>query len=145
MKVAFYKGKGLLFNRLIRWYTGSQYSHVEVILRDLGQGLYLCGSSSAMDQGVRMKAIRFNPDNWTIVDIDIGNSVDAFNWYSKNNGKKYDWLGVFKQLKFLNRFIKNPSKKYYCNEAVALSLGLDLGTINPQQFFDFCVQHDKDR
>ena len=146
MKIAFYKGKGKLFNRLIRWYTKSQYSHAELIIRDLGNGYYLGGSSSAMEGGVRMKAIKFSSENWTIVDVPFGNTVDSYHWYCDNGGAKYDWLGVFKQLKFLNKFIKNPSKKSYCNESVAESVGLlDLGTINPQEFFDFCVQHDKDR
>ena len=34
IKVAFYKGTGDLFNKIVRWWTKSPYSHAELILPD---------------------------------------------------------------------------------------------------------------
>ena len=34
IKIAFYKGKGKLHNKIIRWWTKSKYSHAELVLPD---------------------------------------------------------------------------------------------------------------
>jgi len=36
IKVAFYTGPGRLIDKLIRWWTNSEYSHCEKILRYIG-------------------------------------------------------------------------------------------------------------
>jgi hypothetical protein len=46
-----YKAKGDFFNGLIRWWTGSQYSHCELIVRGV------CYSSTIRDGGVRAKVM----------------------------------------------------------------------------------------
>ena len=68
MQVAFYKGtrSGLsgLFNRLVRWWTRGPYSHCEVVFTDepSKDGGVLCGSSSKLDGGVRLKFVVLDPE-----------------------------------------------------------------------------------
>jgi hypothetical protein len=51
VKLALYKGRGGIANAVIRWWTGSIYSHCELVVDGL------CYSSSVMDKGVRRKQI----------------------------------------------------------------------------------------
>ena len=59
--LAAYKGQGKLFNRLIRLWTRSRYSHCELVMPD---GRWL--SASAMDGGVREKYIELNLEHWDL-------------------------------------------------------------------------------
>lgn len=67
MKLALYKSTrpGLpgLYNRLVRWWTDSEYSHCELVFSD-----GMCGSSSWLDGGVRLKRIELDPDHWDVID-----------------------------------------------------------------------------
>ena len=64
MQIAFYKGNGGKFNRLIRWWTGSQYSHVELVI----DGTWY--SSSHTDGGIRSRVISGDSGNWDIYELD---------------------------------------------------------------------------
>ena len=56
MRVAFYKGEGNFFDKLIRWWTKSSYSHCELIFSD---GIFF--SADPRDGGVRYKNIVPDP------------------------------------------------------------------------------------
>ena len=127
MKVALYVGKGKTFNRLIRLvqkWKGFKYwqvSHCEVVLQDLGDGFYLCGSSSVMDDGVRTKLINLRNGNWVIQGCEGGEAA-ALDWLKNNNGKQYDFGGAFKTVL---RFLRNSADRWFCSEVCAKLLGLD--------------------
>ena len=118
MKVAFYRGKGLLYDKLIRWWTNSEYSHVELIIEELGKGFYLCGSSSLRDDGVREKVIYLNNSRWDILEIPVKDENYAKEWFRVNYGKKYDLLG---QLNVISPYPQSTNK-YWCSEAIAAAL-----------------------
>jgi hypothetical protein len=134
MYVAFYVGKGKLFNRLIRGFqyvTGCkdwQASHVE-LLRDYDEATdtWRAYSSSAMDGGVRIKQIRLDPNKWVVFQLEQGLGEQADAWMKQNLGAKYDWLGIVGQV--FKRAGQNQSK-YYCNEAIQSMIGLE-GKYNP--------------
>ena len=116
MKVAFYKGRKRIFNRLVSWWTRSPYSHVELIL-DNG----LSVSSSFMDGGVRYKRIVFDPDLWDIIEIhaetpDIAAKINA------RYGDAYDWRGL---IGFVIRPIKDDRNKMFCSEFLMHLIGYD--------------------
>lgn len=119
MKLAFYKGTrpGLSgwMNRLIRWWTGSPYSHVELVFSD-----GWCGSSSFEDGGVRLKQIEMSPDKWDVIDIE-GDEAQARNWFLIHFKEPYDVLGLFG---FVWRRGVNSRGKWFCSEAVAAALGI---------------------
>ena len=125
-KIAFYKGKGGIFDKIIRWYTKSIYSHCEIILGTLSF------SSSCRDNGVRVKYIEYNDINWdyNTVDIDINKLFLVFN---QHNGKGYDYTGIlFSHI--IPVGIDNKSK-VYCSEFCAEVLGIET-CVTPQELYD---------
>ena len=133
MKVAFYKGThaGLpgIYNRLVRWWTRSPYSHVELILADRPKkGFSYAASSSAMDGGVRFKTIEFDPALWEIVELpERMDENAAWNWFLEHEGQAYDLLG---NLHFVVSAIGDDKRKWFCSEACAAALGMP----NPERF-----------
>lgn len=117
MQVAFYKGKGKLFNYAIRWWTKSQYSHCEVIM-DSGLSI----GSSFMDGGVRPKAIDYtkHPDRWDFIDIGP-ETPERLARIEEMRGMKYDTLGTF-------GFVWGPAEedkgKVFCSDFAARVDGL---------------------
>jgi hypothetical protein len=116
MQIAFYKGQGNKFNQLIRWWTKSPYSHVELVIN----GTWY--SSSHMDGGVRSRRINPNPDHWDIYDID-GDENYALSVFSDELGAGYDWTGIiFSQIMPFG--IHKPFN-WFCNEIVGEMLRVD--------------------
>jgi hypothetical protein len=129
MKVAFFKGThpGVLglFNRLVRWATRSNVSHVELLLCS-GD----CVSATGVDKGVRLKKIDLsNTKMWQLVDVppeiqerDVLDRLGLILDEAKETGGGYDYFGLFAtMLPFLCR--EHPTK-YFCSELVATLLGI---------------------
>ena len=117
MILAFYKGRKRLVNRLICLVTRGKYSHVELVLQELGNGLYLCLSSSMLDGGVRIKAIDLNSGNWDMVDIAGQVTYEqAMAWFYKHHTAKYDYTGA---LRYAIKWFKQARGKFYCSEAAS--------------------------
>jgi len=105
-----YKGKGHLFDKLIRIWKRSQYSHTELII----DGTWY--SSSPRDGGARTKVFKPNPEHWDFVEVDI-NKAYALYVFSQYKGQGYDWLWIwFSQILPLNIHSKH---KVGCSELVA--------------------------
>lgn len=120
MRIAFYKGTrpGLpgIYNRLVRWWTSSVYSHVELVA-STGRAW----SSSAEDGGVRSKLIDFDPKKWDLVDVPAVLEPAAMAWFAAHRGERYDWLG---NLQFVIAAVPDAKKRWFCSEAVAAALGI---------------------
>jgi len=61
VQLALYKARGNWINRLICWWTGSPYSHCELVINGT------CYSSSIRDGGVRGKTMALPSDKWDAV------------------------------------------------------------------------------
>ena len=126
LRAAFYKGThaGLpgIYNRLVRWWTRSPYSHVELIMP-----FGAAASSSAMDGGVRFKQIEFDPAKWDFVDLPSHLASAAEDWFNKHYGQPYDYLG---NAHFVVSAIGDDKKKWFCSEACAAALGMP----DPERF-----------
>lgn len=118
MRIAFYKGRKRLFNRLVSWWTNGPYSHVECLLMEGQDGKFLCGGSSMMDGGVRMKLMPLIPDHWDIIEIP-NHSVPVIEWFKIHDHEAYDTLGLFG---FIGRRGTQWQSKWFCSEAVAAAL-----------------------
>ena len=103
---------------LIRWYTGSKYSHAELIIDDVWY------SSSERDGGVRCKNIKLNPEKGDLfyLNTDDTSKALALEWFRMNKGKKYDYAGV---ARFVIPFLPNMSNRWFCFEAVGAMLGIE--------------------
>lgn len=116
MKLAFYKGEGDWTDKLIRWWTGSKYSHVEIVTDN-----WMWYSVSPRDTKVRATYIKYKEENWDLVDI--GNVVALHAVYMETKGSKYDWLGILFSQVFA--FNINSKKRWFCSEWCAEVLKRD--------------------
>lgn len=128
IRLAFYKGKGDWVDKVIRWWTKSQYSHVEVVVGDTWI------SSSPRDGGVRsMKMESYNVEHWDIIDYPGVSTVDVFDLFRRTKGNDYDFIGIlFSQILPLG--IQSKSK-WYCSEWAA-KLKYKNSKLNPQQLYE---------
>lgn len=120
MKAAFYKGirPGVagIYNRLVRWWTRSPYSHVELVMSS-GRAW----SASFEDGGVRSKLIDIDPAKWDVIELPDHLEPAAAAWFAARRGAKYDILG---NLQFVLAAIPHSRKRWFCSEAVAAALGI---------------------
>jgi hypothetical protein len=117
--LALYKGRGTLFNRLIRLWTRSKYSHCEIVMRG-GQWL----SASAMDGGVRLKMIELDLAHWDLIPVPWADPAHIWDLFLVHEGKGYDWLGLFGS-QLLPLTIDNR-RRMFCSEFCAAALGFPL-------------------
>ena len=123
LHLAFYKGKKVsVFGKLIRWWTKSPYSHVELafdfdssLCPDATPGTrwYSTYSSDEADGGTRGKVQWLNPDDWDLVEISHVDQCAALKWCLSNLGKKYDMPVIFGMV--INPYNDRPDR-YFCSE-----------------------------
>lgn len=120
MRAALYRGTrpGIagIYNRIVRWWTRSEFSHVELVL-STGRAW----SASFADGGVRDKLIDFDTANWILVDLPPALEQAAEAWFVAHRGAKYDLVG---NLHFLLSPIPHSQRRWFCSEAVAAALGI---------------------
>lgn len=121
-EVAAYKGEGRLYDRLIRIWTRSKYSHVEIVL-SRNETHFVGLSASPRDGGVRIETIEIKPDHW-----DFFPAQGDLEQIEAAVGARYDWQGIF-----LSQILPlgiGSASRYFCSELVAVFLGL----LKPQSY-----------
>ena len=118
-RAAFYKGTrpGLpgVYNRGVRGWTHSKYSHVELVFSD-----GVSWSSSFEDGGVRPKNIAYSSGDWDFIELPAWMEPAARHWFEERNEWKYDLLG---NVHFVLFFIRGERHKVTCSAAAAGALG----------------------
>jgi hypothetical protein len=116
VKLAFYKDKGNLIDSIIRWFTKSKYSHVEMIVKDMWI------SSSAAYGGVHIKELKELSDSYDYVEIEVdGRKLKkVLNFIEENKSSKYDYLGVLFGNVFNDK--TEDKSKYFCSEMMVIIL-----------------------
>ncbi len=120
-KLAFYVAKnGNWVDKLIAWYTHSQYSHVELI----HNGYWY--STSPRDLEVRRKTLRGKEGHWVYKDVEI-DLLFLEDFFFLTKGKKYDWLGIAFSVGILYnlRYSFHSKNRYFCSEFVATILKIE--------------------
>lgn len=119
-RAAFYRGTrpGVagIYNYLVRKWTSSPYSHVELVFSD-----GMAGSSSFADGGVRLKQIDFGPQHWDFIALPAHLESAARAWFELHVGDKYDLRG---NAQFILAPAGNDESRWFCSEAFAASLGI---------------------
>ena len=119
LTVAFYKGEGLRRDKVIRWWTGSPYSHVELVM------------PSGMIAGIRPP---YNPyiskraagelaeEEWELVKLPVTEKQlkKVKDFIESTKGQGYDWVGMIAS--HLTPFKVKFPKKWYCSEWIAHAL-----------------------
>ena len=120
IKIAFYKGQGDWINRIVRWWTKSEYSHAELILPD---GLTWVGISPFKGSVLRSKKRKFFSElEWDFIELSVSEEqLSVINeFYDSTKGSSYDWFGMLLS-QFLPFHIKQK-EKWYCSEWIAYAL-----------------------
>ena len=117
MQLAFYKGKGTLFDFLIRKVTFSKYSHVELVIDGVCY-------SSVYNKGVRGTRLILDKDNWDVFDIISNKQIKAkaLAWFIEHDGDAYDYRNI---LRDLIPFLGHNKNHWVCYEAVGAALGIN--------------------
>lgn len=109
------------YEQLIKWWTKSDYYHVELIIDDMW-------ISSLDYRGFRMSKLRplndlydYHSMDVTVTDIQYSNLID---WLNSQVDKKYDWYGLV-----MSQVLKiglDHTDKWICSEVVTKILQLML-------------------
>ena len=109
IKIAFYKGKGNWINGIVRWWTGSIYSHAEMVMPD---GVTWIGISPFLKSKVASrKKLSLEYNEWDFVELKVTQEqIDMMlEFFEDTKGCGYDWSGMlFSQ--FLPCKIKHKNK-----------------------------------
>ena len=128
MKIAFYKAKGNWVDLLIRAFTNSKYSHVEIVCN---KDWY---SSSPRDGGVRVKQIQDDGNSWDFIEVDI-DKERLYQKYREYKGRGYDFKAIL--LSNILPIGWHSKGKMTCSEFVADVLGYgNPSKLNPQDILD---------
>lgn len=135
VQLAMYKAKGDVFNGLIRWWTGSIYSHCELLVNGH------CFSSSVRDGGVRVKTMALPSDKWDLISLPWAESHMVYDWFIEHQSDRYGWLDLITgQILGMQR----DHRGVFCSEACAKALGLRNSTrMSPQSLLDACRDSNK--
>ena len=120
-QLALYKGKGLIGNAAIRWWTNSIYSHCELVVDGV------CYSSSLMDGGVRSKQIDLKPEHWDLIDLPEHFDALILAHFERTKGLPYGWLDLIRAQAF--NTAANEAGADFCSEWCAAAIGLPNATI----------------
>ena len=135
---AFHKGdkKGFfpkLLSGAIKWWTHSEYSHVELYFESTGESF----SAAGLDGKVRFKNIRYShPERWTFVSIPWANESYVRSLAKTHVGDRYDYKGIF--LTFVLPLRRQDNNKWWCSEICAFLIGLHPFRISPGEMYIRC-------
>lgn len=119
VQLALYKGKGQLGNAAIRLWTGSEYSHCELVIDGW------CYSSSVMDKGVRRKQIDLTDDKWDLIDLPWADAKRVLAYFALTDHHTYGWPSLISSQLF-NRN-RSAADSQFCSEWCANALGIPNG------------------
>ena len=110
-----------LINRVIRFFTKSEYSHSEICEGDPLAGPVNCLSSVGSEGGVRLKHMQLSPDKWDVIALPNVPARMFWEFFRANRGYSYDFIGCVRTvLPFVSREHKT---KWFCSEVCAEIIG----------------------
>ena len=102
--------------KVIQWWTGSIYSHCELVVDGM------CYSSSAMDGGVRRKKIYLDPEKWDVIDLPWADTSKIEAYFFETDHHKYGWVGLI-TAQLLNSG-RGGDHAQFCRQWCAAALGM---------------------
>ncbi len=110
-----------LMNRVIRFFTKSDYSHSEICLGNPFNSPVDCLSSSGTEGGVRIKRMQLSSAKWDLIALPNVDESAVWKFFSENRGRPYDLIGTVRTvLPFVGR--EHPAK-WFCSEVCAAVMG----------------------
>ena len=118
--------------RFIQWWSGSVYSHCELVVSGL------CYSSSIMDKGVRAKVIELEPDKWDVIDLPWAEAAAVLEYFKATDRNTYGWFSMVVSQLFNRNQVDSDSQ--FCSEWCASALGLpNPSTYSPKTLAGTCL------
>jgi len=120
IRVAFFKGDTkVLHHRFIRWWTGSIYSHAELLLDEdtwVSISPFLYSKVEA-----RIKT-HYNKSDWDFISFNISDAqlFAMKDFISETTDEGYDWIGML--LSQVGPFMVKGRGKWYCSQWVFRAL-----------------------
>jgi hypothetical protein len=122
IQVAFFKAGDSIPDKLIKFWTKSQYSHVEILIEGFS---YDANTKLGLRKYARDS---YDLEQWDVISLDVEISLEnlgKIERFIKNQiGLKYDWRGIF-----LSQFVNiglDSDNKWFCSEFVTKILQLFL-------------------
>jgi len=132
VKLALRKNDKRLLARCIQLWSGSIYSHCELVIDGF------CYSSSVMDKGVRKKQIYLDPEKWDVFDLPWAEADVILRYFKKTDGYSYGWFSLITSQLFNTARADDDSQ--FCSEWCAAALGLpNPSSYSPESLYDSCV------
>jgi len=98
-------------SRLIRWFTWSDWSHVDFVLAN---GKFL---GARLDGGVRIRPHDYlTPSKYRYAYVEVADPRKVYGWATSQIGKKYDWRAI---VGFLPRASWQDPGRWFCSELFA--------------------------
>lgn len=141
--LASYKAPGTIIDRFIRLWTGSIYSHSELVIDGM------CYTSSGRDKGVRRKAMALPPEKWDLQPLPWADRHQIERYFQATRKHRYGYLRLLLTQMFnlgsneaflarVGRVLRmRPAP--FCSDWIAAALGLPAaGIYNPGALHDLC-------
>ena len=126
VRIAFCKIKHGFLDRVITWWTGSKYTHTELVMPG-GDWLGVRKGRPWLRRIIPLKIIAvprdvFNESFWDFIEFEVTDEQlrEIWKFYKETEGSRYDWMGMILS-HVLNIRIKS-TPKWYCSEWVAVAL-----------------------
>ena len=127
IQVAFYKGQGGWIHKLIRWWTKSPYSHVELVLPD-GKTWISISPFLTSRVAPRIRHRIDNPDAWDYLVFKLSDRppvqeyqlAQLYKFIDVTQGAKYDWVGMV--MSHFCPYLIKRKERWYCSEWIAHAL-----------------------
>ncbi|HLD65143.1 MAG TPA: hypothetical protein VJA19_03780 [Pseudomonas sp.] len=138
VRLALYKARGGLSNAAIRIWTGSEYSHCELVVEGWSY------SASVMDKGVRRKRIgkgdgeiSLAAAKWDLVDLPWVSAEEVLAYFKATDHHRYGWPSLLASQLF------NRARSYeglqFCSEWCAAATGLSApASYSPGRLASIC-------
>ena len=158
--LAFCKARYNFMDDIIRWWTKSKYTHVELIMPD-GDWLSLRHGNMWMKRKSPLKIMAIprdciNPRIWDTISIEVTEeqlkSIRLF--FKETSGAGYDWVGMI--LSHVMRIKIKLRSMWYCSEWVMQALKIagilnwketlkyEMSSVSPGELYTLCKKEKND-
>lgn len=129
-------------DRLVCWWTGSRFSHVEFVEAWPTAGVATCWSASHRDGKVRAARIEIHNGRWLVVHVPHWNYHQVLAHYRARRGTSYGWLcaaahALPQPLRGLMRWAGKQLP--YCSSIAAEACGVPNPWITPQELYQLAT------
>ena len=93
LEFAFYKHSGTLTDKVIKFFSQANYSHVEYVAERTEESMVCLSASKRDNKEVRRKTIKYNKNHWDFIKVE-GDPTKAKDFLESQLGEKYNMLGA---------------------------------------------------